>query len=88
MEISRVELPTGQVVTVEHPEDWPEYKVTAFAELNAPSAVRTEAPSGTDNKDDDVTTVDAIKLGLARTAMQFIPDTFLISNEELMESIR
>lgn len=88
MEISRVELPTGQVVTVEHPEDWPEYKVTAFAELNAPSAVRTNAPSGTDNKDDDVTTVDAIKLGLARTAMQFIPDTFLISNEELRESIR
>ena len=85
MEVSRVELPTGQVVTVEHPEDWPEYKVKAFAELNAPAATRTQSTEGTDNKDDEVTTGDLVKLGLSRFAVQFIPDTFLISNKDLFK---
>jgi hypothetical protein len=85
MEVSRVELPTGQVVTVEHPEEWPEYKVKAFAELNAPAATRTQSTEGTDNKDDEVTTGDLVKLGLSRFAVQFIPDTFLISNEDLFK---
>jgi hypothetical protein len=88
MEISRVELADGQVVTVEHPEDWPEYKVTSFARLNAPQAKRTESPTGPDNKDDDLTTGDLVKLGLSRFAVQLIPDTFLISNEEMVESFR
>ena len=83
LEVSRVELPTGQVVNVEHPEDWPDYKVTAFAELNAPAATRTQSSKGTDNKDDTVTTADLVKLGLSRFATQVIPDTFLISNEDL-----
>ena len=85
MEISRVELPDGQVVTVEHPDDWAEHKVIAFAELNAPQATRTESPTGTDNKDDSITTSDMVKLGLSRFAVQFIPDTFLVSNEDLFK---
>lgn len=86
METSRVELPDGQVVTVEHPDDWAEHKVIAFAELNAPQATRTDADTGpTDNKDDDLTTTDLVKLGLSRFAVQFIPDTFLISNEDLFK---
>ena len=87
MEISRVELDDGQVVTIEHPEEWPESKILAFARLNAPSAKRTEAPSGTDNKDDEVSTTDLVKLGLSRFAVQFIPDTFLVSNGELLKQL-
>ena len=85
--VSRVELDTGQVVTVDHPEEWPEYKVIAFAELNAPEATRTEAPSGTDNKDDTVTMGDLLSLGPARFAAQFVPDVFLISPSEMVESL-
>jgi len=85
--VSRVELDTGQVVTVDHPEEWPEYKVIAFAELNAPEATRTEAPSGTDNKDDTVTMGDLLALGPARFAAQFVPDVFLISPSEMVESL-
>lgn len=85
--VSRVELDTGQVVTVDHPEEWPEHKVIAFAELNAPEATRTEAPSGTDNKDDTVTTGDLVALGVSRFAAQFVPDVFLISPSEMVESL-
>lgn len=88
METSRVELADGQVVTVEHPDDWPEYKVTAFAELNAPQATRTDALTGTDNKDDDVTTMDMVKLGLSRFAVQFVPDTFLVSSQEFVQQLQ
>lgn len=87
MEVSRVELDNGQVVTVEHPEEWNESKILAFARLNAPEAKRTEAASGTDNKDDDVSTTDLIKLGLSRFAVQFIPDTFLMSNAEFIKQL-
>jgi hypothetical protein len=87
MEFSRVELDDGQVVTVEHPEEWPESKILAFARLNAPAAKRTEAASGTDNKDDEVSTTDLIKLGLSRFAVQFVPDTFLMSNAEFIKQL-
>jgi len=87
MEVSRVELDNGQVVTVEHPEEWNESKILAFARLNAPEAKRTEAASGTDNKDDEVSTTDLIKLGLSRFAVQFIPDTFLMSNGEFLKQL-
>jgi len=88
MEISRVELADGQIVTVEHPDNWPEYKVTSFARLNAPQATRTGALAGTDNKDDNVTTMDMVKLGLSRFAVQFVPDTFLVSNEEFIQQLQ
>ena len=87
MEVSRVELDDGQVVTVEHPEEWSEDRILAFARLNAPEAKRTEAASGTDNKDDDVSTTDLVKLGLSRFAVQFIPDTFLMSNGEFIKQL-
>jgi|DEB0MinimDraft_6_1074348.scaffolds.fasta_scaffold06098_3 hypothetical protein len=87
MEVSRVELDDGQVVTVEHPEEWSENKILAFARLNKPEAKRTEAASGTDNKDDDISTTDLVKLGLSRFAVQFIPDTFLMSNGEFIKQL-
>ena len=87
MEVSRVELDNGQVITVEHPKEWNENRILAFARLNAPQAKRTEAASGTDNKDDDVSTADLVKLGLSRFAVQFIPDTFLMSNGELLKQL-
>jgi hypothetical protein len=88
MEVSRVELDDGQVVTVEHPEDWNENKVIAFARLNSSQARRTEAVEGTDNKDDEVSTADLVKLGLSRFAVQFVPDVFLTSRGERNKAIR
>jgi len=82
MKVSRVELEDGQVVTVEHPEDWKSYKIEAFARLNAPSAKKTESSGATDNKEDDISTADLAKLGLSRFAVQFVPDVFLYSKEE------
>ncbi len=41
----------------------------------------------TDNKDDEVSTTDLIKLGLSRFAVQFIPDTFLMSNGEFLKQL-
>ena len=88
MDTNRVELPDGRVVTVEHPDYWTEAQIIAFAELNAPQAKRTESPTGTDNKDDDITTGDMVKLGLSRMAVQLIPDTFLTSSEEFVQQLQ
>jgi len=87
MEVNRVELDDGRVVTVEHPEEWSEDRILAFARLNAPEAKRTEAASGTDNKDDEVSTTDLVKLGLSRFAVQFVPDVFLYSRGERQAEI-
>jgi hypothetical protein len=87
--ISRVELENGEVVTVEHPEKWTTSQITNFAILNAPDAKRTSnhSVSGPANKDDEVSTTDLIKLGLARFGLQFVPDTFLMTREEMKNEI-
>lgn len=83
MKVSRVELEDGNVVSVEHPDDWNEERIKAFARLNGPASKRTEQISGTDNADDDdITTTDLVKLALSRFAVEFIPDVFLMSREE------
>ena len=82
MKVSRVELEDGQVVTVEHPENWEDFRVEAFARLNAPLAKKTESNGSTDNSEDDISTADLVKLGLSRFATQFVPDVFLYSKEE------
>ena len=87
--LSRVELDNGEIVTVEHPEKWTQDQITNFAILNAPESKRTSehSMSGPANKDDEITSSDLIKLGLARFSMDFIPDTFLMTREEMRSEL-
>ena len=82
--ISRVELGDGSVVTVEHPEKWDASQIKAFARLNKKPSKTKSVNTVTDNADDanEISTADAVKLGLSRFAVQFIPDVFLLSSEE------
>jgi hypothetical protein len=87
--ISRVELENGEVVTVEHPEKWTQSQITNFAILNAADSKRTSesSTSGPANKDDEITTKDLIGLGLARFGLQFTPDTFLMTVDEMRNEV-
>ena len=87
--LSRVELDNGEVVTIEHPEKWTQDQITNFAILNAPESKRTSdySASGVANKDDEVTTKDLVGLGLARFGLQFIPDTFLMTVDEMRNEV-
>ena len=82
--ISRVELSDGSVVTVEHPEKWDASQIKAFARLNKKPSKTKSVNTVTDNADDanEISTADAVKLGLSRFAVQLIPDVFLLSSEE------
>lgn len=87
--LSRVELDNGEIVTIEHPEKWTQDQITNFAILNAPESKRTSdySASGVANKDDEVTTKDLVGLGLARFGLQFIPDTFLMTVDEMRNEV-
>lgn len=87
--ISRVELDNGEVVSIEHPEKWTQSQITNFALLNAPESKRTSdySSSGVANKDDDITTKDLVGLGLARFGLQFVPDTFLMTVDEMRNEV-
>jgi len=82
--ISRVELDNGEVVSIEHPEEWSDLQITNYAALNSSQAKRTSQhdASGPANKDDEITNTDLVQLGLARFGIQFVPDIFLMSAEE------
>ncbi|BCV05420.1 MAG: hypothetical protein CM15mV106_360 [uncultured marine virus] len=87
--VSRVELENGEVISVEHPVEWPEEVVLAWAVNNQDQSKRTSQQTdiGPANKDDDVTTGDLIKLGLMRFGYQFVPDVFLLGPEKWRETI-
>lgn len=87
--LSRVELENGEIVTVEHPEKWTQDQITNFAILNAPESKRTSdySTSGVANKDDEITTKDLVGLGVARFGLQFIPDFFLMTTEEMTNEV-
>lgn len=85
--ISTIEYNDGQVARIEHPEEWDQDKVLAWARLNREQTKTTGAASGTDNKEDDPGVLDLLSLGASRLAVQFIPDVFLVSREERQAEI-
>ena len=69
--VSRVELANGEVISVEHPVEWPEEVVLAWAVNNQDQSKRTSQQTeiGPANKDDDVTVGDLVKLGFMRVGL-------------------
>ena len=85
--ISTIEFSDGQVARIEHPEEWDQDKVLAWARLNREQTKTTGSASGTDNKEDDLGVLDLLSLGASRLAVQVIPDVFLVSKEERQAEI-
>lgn len=87
--VSRVELANGEVISVEHPVEWPEEVVLAWAVNNQDQSKRTSQQTeiGPANKDDDVTVGDLVKLGFMRVGYQFVPDVFLLGPEKWRETM-
>lgn len=73
---STVELEDGREITIEHPEEWSENRIKAFALSNVPPKYKDAVTDETD----PVTTQDLLLAGVMDAATGLVPDIFFGDN--------